>query len=83
MYFIYLYIFIIYILFLFIRIKENLNKKELNDWIITAKWLLYDGYNYLCVLLAHNNVCIYDIFNKCCQNTWCEEKCILYPYICN
>lgn len=59
-------------------IKEDLNKKELNDWIITVKWLLYDGHNYLCVLLAHNNVCIYDIFNECYQNTWCEEKCILY-----
>ncbi|XP_076754187.1 tRNA (34-2'-O)-methyltransferase regulator WDR6-like isoform X2 [Xylocopa sonorina] len=53
-------------------------KKELNDWIIAAKWLTIDRCDYLCVLLAHNNVRVYDLFNERYQSTWCEEKCILY-----
>ncbi|XP_012154196.1 tRNA (34-2'-O)-methyltransferase regulator WDR6 isoform X6 [Megachile rotundata] len=59
-------------------VKEEFSKNCLNDWIITVKWLSFDGYEYLAVLLAHNNVCIYDCIKKNYQNVWCKEKCILY-----
>ncbi|XP_076618371.1 tRNA (34-2'-O)-methyltransferase regulator WDR6-like isoform X1 [Colletes latitarsis] len=59
-------------------IKESYSKKCLNDWIISAKWFILGGYDYLAILLAHNNVCLLDTFNDHCQNIWCEEKCILY-----
>lgn len=61
-----------------LTIEEDSCKKRLNDWIVSAKWVAFNGYNYLCVLLAHNNVCIYDIFSECYRSIWCEEKCILY-----
>ncbi|XP_017754598.1 PREDICTED: WD repeat-containing protein 6 [Eufriesea mexicana] len=59
-------------------IKEDCNKNVLNDWIIAAKWLTFEKCNYLCVLLAHNNICIYNVLGKYYQSTWCEERCILY-----
>ncbi|KOC68853.1 WD repeat-containing protein 6 [Habropoda laboriosa] len=58
-------------------IEEDSQKKMLTDWIIAIKWLTLHECNYLCVLLAHNNICIYDIFCECYQNVSCEEKCIL------
>ncbi|XP_076163612.1 tRNA (34-2'-O)-methyltransferase regulator WDR6-like isoform X1 [Ptiloglossa arizonensis] len=59
-------------------VKENFSKKCLNDWIITTKWFTLQGYNYLAILLANNNLYLLDIFNEHYQDIWCEEKCILY-----
>lgn len=43
--------------------------------------MIFDECDYLCVLLAHNNVCIYNVSSECYQSICCEERCILYPYI--
>ncbi|XP_034191161.2 tRNA (34-2'-O)-methyltransferase regulator WDR6 isoform X2 [Osmia lignaria lignaria] len=59
-------------------IEEVFSNKCFDDWIIAAKWLTSDGYDYLSVLLAHNSVCIYDSSKERSQNVWCKEKCILY-----
>ncbi|XP_076548344.1 tRNA (34-2'-O)-methyltransferase regulator WDR6 isoform X4 [Osmia lignaria lignaria] len=59
-------------------IEEVFSNKCFDDWIIAAKWLTSDGYDYLSVLLAHNSVCIYDSSKERSQNVWCKEKCILW-----
>ncbi|XP_076482477.1 trafficking protein particle complex subunit 31 isoform X10 [Bombus vancouverensis nearcticus] len=64
-----------------LMIEEDSNKKRLNDWIVAAEWVIFDEFDYLCVLLAHNNVCIYNVSSECYQSICCEERCILYPYI--
>ncbi|XP_071877534.1 tRNA (34-2'-O)-methyltransferase regulator WDR6-like [Bombus fervidus] len=59
-------------------IEEDSSKKRLNDWIVAAEWVMFDECDYLCILLAHNNVYIYDVSSECYQNICCEERCILY-----
>ncbi|XP_017887106.1 WD repeat-containing protein 6 [Ceratina calcarata] len=56
-------------------------KQQVPDWIITAKWSTINGSNCLCLLLAHNSVCIYNPGLKTAAryNTFtCTEKCLLY-----
>ncbi|XP_076239379.1 trafficking protein particle complex subunit 31 isoform X2 [Calliopsis andreniformis] len=59
-------------------IKENIGKRHFEDWIITAKWLRFCECDHLAILLAHNNVYVYDTYNDCHQGIECEERCILY-----
>lgn len=49
------------------------------DWIIAIDGQQKEGGHQLCVLLAHNSLCFYDIATKLAQTVQCKEKCILYP----
>ncbi|XP_031827082.1 tRNA (34-2'-O)-methyltransferase regulator WDR6 isoform X2 [Nomia melanderi] len=61
-----------------LEIKEDTKKICLKDWIIASKWFAHCGIDYLAILLAHNNIYIYNTSNEHYEETWCEEKCILY-----
>lgn len=58
---------------------EKKSSHYFNDWIIAASVTPDDVEENICILFAHNNLCIYNTLTKNMENIWCEEKCILYP----
>ncbi|KAK0176366.1 hypothetical protein PV328_000510 [Microctonus aethiopoides] len=59
-------------------IVEKKSSHYFNDWIIAASVTPDDVEENICILFAHNNLCIYNTLTKNMENIWCEEKCILY-----
>lgn len=57
------------------------NNAEFNDWIIALQWISVEKQLQLAILFAHNYISIYDISENSSQIIYCEEKCILYPFM--